>query len=256
MRAGDRDYSLYKTFLGEAEPAIESGVSTAYSAMLHKLVNEATPDAAAVLLALFREAMHRVELEQAIAIRTALIASVAWMGQRQGIPENVTQLIKQLVRDRVLANRWVNEADWREETGTPIKRGKGSRARIREFQAWVTWYTRRPQAFDATGYGQFPLVPQSARTDWVEANRNFLEEVGREFHALRQHHINYRDSLVPENQRFAEEACIRADGLLSHISPPEAEATRFYGDSRPALEMGRLPTPFVGRPTTIDPVDS
>jgi hypothetical protein len=256
MRAGDRDYSLYETFLGDAEPAIESGISTAYSAMLHKLVNEATPDATAVLLALFREAMHRVELEQAIAIRTALNASIAWMGHRHGIPERVTQLLRQLVRDRVLANRWVTEADWRKDTNTPVKRAMGSRARIREFQAWVTWYTRRPRAFDATGYGRFPLVPQSARTDWLETHRGFLEEVGREFHVLREQHINFRGSLIPEYRDIAEDARIRAEGLLSHFNPPEAEPTRFYDNSRPALEMGHLPTPFLGRPTAIDPVDS
>jgi len=251
IRAKAGDYGLYRTFLGEEEPAIEPGVSTAYSAMLHKLVNEATPDTSAVLLALFREAIHRVDLEQAIAIRTALSASIASMGHRHNIPSSVTRLISQLVDDRVLSNRCVTELHWRSETNTPVKSGIGSRARVREFQAWVQWYTGRPPGFDSTGYGLFPLVPRSVRTDWLESNRNFLSEVRMEADALKHDHLRFRDSIVPEYRRLSEEARIRAKALLSHVAPPEVEPVRFYGNARPALEMENLPTPFKVQPTRV-----
>ena len=243
MRAHDRDYALYAMFLGADEPAIEHGVETAYSAMLHKLVNDASPDATAMLIALFREAMYQVELENAIAIRKALTASIVWMGERLEIPRNMTQLIKQLAIDRVLSNRWITEADWRTQTNTPVTPRLTTRARIREFNAWVRWYTNRPAAFDGNGYGRFPLVPRSARTDWLEAHRDFLDEVREEVGALRQTHWNFGDSQVLENKAFAEKARIYAEGLLSHICPPDVAPERFY-NSRPNLEMGGLPPAF------------
>lgn len=243
MRAHDRDYGLYEMFLGADEPAIEYGVETAYSAMLHRLVNEATPDATAVLVALFREAMHQVELENAIAIRKALTASIVWMGELLEIPRNVTQLIKQLASDRVLSNRWITEADWRTQTNTPVTPKLATRARIRELNAWIRWYTQRPPEFDGNGYGRFPLVPRSARTDWLDEHRDFLDEVRREVGAMRQTHWNFRDSQVPENRALAEQARIHADGLLSHICPPDAAPERFY-TTRPNLEMGGLPPAF------------
>ncbi len=243
MRAHTRDYPLYLTFLGRDEPAIELGVFTAYSAMLHKLVNDITPDATAALVALFREAMHHVELERAIAIRTALTTSIMNLGECLGIARNVTELIQQLARDRVLANRWVTEADWRKHTDTSLTRGITSRARVREFQAWVSWYTRRPKTFNYTGYGQFPIVPRSARTDWLEAHRYFLAQVEQEVSYLFQNHINLKDSEVPEIQRIAEDLRIRADGLLSHFNPPDPEPARFY-TTRPNIEMGNLPEAY------------
>lgn len=243
MRVHDCDYALYAMFLGTDEPAIAHGVETTYSAMLHKLVNEVSPDATAVLIALFREAIHQVELENAIAIRNALTASIVWMGELLGIHRNVTQLIKQLSSDRVLSNRWITEADWRTNTNTPITPKLASRARIREFHAWVRWYTNRPQAFDGNGFGRFPLVPISARTEWLEAHRDFLEGVRREVGAMRHTHWTFSHSLVPENQAHAAQARIHADGLLAHISPPDIAPERFY-TTRPNLELGGLPPAF------------
>ena len=254
MRAHDRDYPLYAMFLGEDEPAIENGVGTAYSAMLHKLVNEVTPDATAVLIALFREAIHRVELENAIAIRKALAAAIVWMGELLEIPRNVTQLIKQLASDRVLSNRWITEADWRKQTNTPVKPRLSTRARIREFNAWVRWYTNRPPTFDGNDYGRFPLVPRSARTDWLEEHRDFLDEVRREVGAMRHTNWKFRDSQVPENQALAEQARIHAAGLLSHICPPDAAPKRFYA-TRPSLEMGGLPPAFPGSRCAVSGTD-
>lgn len=254
MRAHDRDYPLYAMFLGADEPAIENGVETAYSAMLHKLVNEATPDTTAVLVALFREAMHQVELEKAVAIRKALTASIVWMGELLEIPRNVTQLIKQLASDRVLSNRWITEADWRKQTNTPVKPKLATRARIREFNAWVRWYTKRPLEFEGNGYGRFPLVPRSARTDWLEEHRDFLDEVRREVGAMRHTNWKLRDSQVPENQALAEQARIHAAGLLSHICPPDAAPERFYA-TRPSLEMGGLPPAFPGSRRAVSGTD-
>lgn len=254
MRAKIRDYPLYMMFLGVDEPAIEDGVGTAYSAMLHKLVNEVSPDATAVLVALFREAIHQMELENAIAIGKALTASIVWMGERLGIPRNVTQFIERLARDRVLSNRWVTEADWRTQTKTPVTPKIGSRARVREFNAWVCWYTQRPRALEGNGYGRFPLVPRSARTDWLETHRDFLEKAQGEVGALRHTHWYLHDSWVPENRVLAEQARIHVDGLLSHLGPPDVSPERFY-TTRPNLEMGALPPAFPGAQNKVPETD-
>ncbi len=65
FRASNRDGALILMFLGPNDPAVEPGASTACSAMLHRLADEATPDAIAVLVAL-REALNSRQLEKAI----------------------------------------------------------------------------------------------------------------------------------------------------------------------------------------------
>ena len=245
MRAANRDFGLYAMFLGTDEPAIAHGVETAYSAMLHRLVNEMTPDATAVLVALFREAIHQVELENAIAIRKALRASIFWMGENLGIPRHVTQLVDRLVSDRILSNRWLTEADWRTQTNTPVKPGIAAGARIREFRAWVSWYTQRTHAQGGTGFGCFPIVPKSVRTEWLESHRDFLEQVRGEVGVLRQTHWSLHDSADPRNRAVAEQARIQADGLLSRICPPATASEGLYS-TRPDLEMDGLPPAYPG----------
>lgn len=135
-----RDLGLYLAFLGEDEPAIGPSDSVAYSAMLHKLVNEATPDALALLIALFREAMHAVALQEALLIKSAISVTTSWMGHVLHLPQQLTDLLTTLVQDRVLANVWLSEADWRELSGTARRSGKTSRDRLKDFRAWVKWY--------------------------------------------------------------------------------------------------------------------
>ena len=237
-------------FLGTEEPAIEHGVETAYSAMLHKIVSESSPDAVAVLIALFREALNNVQLENAIAIQKVVRRSIALMGEELGIPAQVTKLIMKLTSDRVLSNRWITEDDWRSLTNTPVTPKLDTRGRIGEFKAWVTWYTNQSKVVNGDIYGGFPLVPRSLRTDWLEEHRDFLEHVLTEVYALQHTHQMFRDSLVPENKAMAEQAQFHAKSLLAHINPPDVEPETFYS-ARPNYEMDGLPSPF--RPHGVSP---
>lgn len=250
LRISYRDYALYSMFLGTEEPAIEHGVETAYSAMLHKIVSESSPDAVAVLIALFREALNNVQLENAIAIQKVVRRSIALMGEELGIPAQVTKLIMKLTSDRVLSNRWITEDDWRSLTNTPVTPKLDTRGRIGEFKAWVTWYTNKSKVVNGDIYGGFPLVPRSLRTDWLEEHRDFLEHVLTEVYALQHTHQMFRDSLVPENKAMAEQAQFHAKGLLAHINPPDVEPETFYS-ARPNYEMDGLPSPF--RPHGVSP---
>jgi len=244
VRASTDDSGVYFTFLGGDEPAIEQGLGTAYSAMLHKLVEEATPDTTAVLVALFREAMHRVDLEQAMAIKSALTTAVIMMCRRAKIDRPTEHMIWQLNKDRVLANWWITEAHWREYTQTPVKPNISTRQRIKEFQSWVWWYIGRPLSFQKTGYGLFPIVPGSARTDWVEDNRSALDIAYEDISHFRWQHLLLEDALDPAIQREAEKMKADADELVAAFRVPPGEPTRFYS-SRPNLEMGDLPPAYV-----------
>lgn len=244
VRASTGDSALYSTFLGSDEPAIEQGIGTAYSAMLHKLVEDATPDTAAVLVALFREAMHRVDLDQAMAIKLALTTAVIMMCRRARIDGPTAHVIWQLNDDRVLANRWITEAQWREHTQTPVKPNISTRQRIKEFQSWVWWYIARPLSFHTTGYGLFPIVPGSERTAWLEENRSALEAAYVDVSHLRRQYLLTKDASDPAIQCQAEEMKAEADQLVGAFPTPPGESIRFY-TSRPNLEMGDLPAAYV-----------
>ncbi|HRP71751.1 MAG TPA: hypothetical protein PK743_03825 [Luteimonas sp.] len=243
IRARANELPLYITFLGQSEPAIQPGVSTAYSAMLHKLVNEATPEEFAVLIALFREAIHGVLLEQAIAIKSALTSCLSLMCRRYSMPDEFMRLLWILVDDRVFSNRWLTEADWRQHAGTHRKNKLSSRERMKEFRAWVNWYVNSARAIHQAGYGSFPIVPTSPRIDWLLSNRDLLMTAQKEILRLRNEHWMLEDSSSALSRSYAEDAQIEANRILKQHTPPDVESARFYV-SCPPVEMGNLPRPY------------
>lgn len=240
FRASNRDDRLIRMFLGETEPAVEPGASTACSAMLHKIADEATPEAVAVLIALFREALSNVELEQAILIKSALRMSVHWTCERYSIPAPVSTLVLRLVDDRIISNIWVSENEWRTETQAPRRKGNATRGRVREFQACIAWYIGRPFQSNAGKYGIYSIVPRSERIDWVVENRTMLAEAYEEIIELRGRHREREKSLSPETRFHGEIAAAEAKAILEAIALPEAEPERFYSEL-PQRQMGRLP---------------
>lgn len=238
-----RDVSLYITLLGENEPAVQPDVSTAYSAMLHKLVNEATFEALAVLVALFREAMGSMLLKQAIAIQTAVKAAATWTCMRNEIPELPKKLLEQLVSDRVLGNRWFTEEDWRHHANVPRKKKMSTRERAKEFHAWVDWYIKESWQAWKTPYGNTPIVPRSERIDWLETNRVELVSIKNHISELKQEHWMFGDSVIPEYKAYGESALAKANALLKQCIAPDSKPERFYS-TRPPLEIGFLPKAF------------
>lgn len=243
LRISNRDRYLYAEFLGTDEPAIESGVSTAYSAMLHKLVNDRSPDSIAVLIALFKEAMNRVDLEQASTIRVAIRASIAWMGECLELKGDSLSLLGRLVNDRILRNRWISEADWRRATNTTRKTTISSRQRIRDFQSWVAWYTGQNRVLDENIHGLYPLVPRSERIDWLETNRNHISAALEQVNYLRTMRSQFIESESLEYRQIAEIIRIEEIELLSQIQAPDSEPERLY-TSRPDLILNELPCPY------------
>lgn len=242
-RLHSRDAHLYITFLGEDEPAVQPDVSTAYSAMLHKLVNEATIEALTVLIALFREAMGSMLLTQAIAIQTAIRAAVTWTCMRNEIPDLPKNLLGQLVDDRALGNRWLTEADWRHNANVPRKKRMTTLERKRELHAWVRWYIKESGLIGKTPYGHTPIVPRGERIDWLEANRSELVSIKSLISELKQEHWTFEDSMIPEYKAYAESALARANELLAQCAAPDCEPARFYV-SPPPLQLGFLPPAF------------
>lgn len=98
------------------------------------------------------------------------------------MPRTVTRLIIKLVDDRVLANVWLTEADWRETTGRKRGLARNSRDRLIEFRAWVEWYVEKSPHHFIAGYCSSPIVPSSSRIAWLELNRTRLLEAYREIY--------------------------------------------------------------------------
>lgn len=242
-RIGVRDLSLYITFLGDQEPAVQQDVSTVYSAMLHKLMNETTLDGIAVLVALFREAMAGMLLQQAIAIKSALGAAVVWTCRQRSIPKTPARLLSQLIDDRVFSNRWFSQEDWRVHTGHPRKEKLSTRERVREFKAWVQWYIKDSHRIGTTQFGLFPIVPRSERIHWIEENGAELQAVLRDVGRLKEEHWMFSDSLIPRFQEHAESSRLAADALLKIYAPPDSKPEVFY-ESEPPFRMGNLLQPY------------
>lgn len=235
------DSGIYEAFLGPSEPAIEYGVSTAYSAMLHKLVDEATPDALAVLIALFREALHDVLLEQAIAIKPAIEASVSRICKRYDMPDIMFALMYKLVSHRALSNVWFSEADWRDHTNVTRKKAKNSRDRTRNFQAWVNWYVKHSDWLRRKIHGVYPIVPRSPRVDWVARNLDALKVVYA-YMSVPDEPFD-RDAPLPEIFKLAGVPAKDIQRLVDVFPSPEEPSARFYR-VRPARELKELPPAY------------
>jgi hypothetical protein len=247
LRLSAPEASLFRRFLGNDEAAVEPGVSTAYSAMLHKLVNEATPDAISVLIALFREAIHAVLLEEAIAIKKALGVAATWMCLVHAIPKTVERLLSQLIEDRVLADLWISESDWKSIAGVQPRMKTNTRDRMRDFQEFVSWYTSHPRSGVGTRYGSLPIVPRSARLDWVTANRVQLESQKAEIDRLEYIHFHLSDSWMPNSAEDAAVALESARSIASQISPPQEQLSRRFYESQPRFEITGLPKAYASK---------
>lgn len=238
IRLANTAFAVYETFLGRGEPAIEDYVGTAYSAMLHKLANAATLDATAVLIALFREALSNVDLKRAMAINWALNAVVDSLCRNQRFPDLLTALLFRLVEDRVSGNVWLTKDDWRAATNMPIAKKPTSRQRVAEFHAWVTWYVSRARPDRVARYGQLPIVPRSARVDWVEINKDQLVPVDRKVRDLWSFDFKFDDD-EKSRQQIAD-AKRDADALIAPFKCPFDTPARFY-DYEPRLTIADLP---------------
>jgi hypothetical protein len=243
IRIGHSDLPLYKTFLGDTEPAIQRDVSVTYSAMLHKLVEIATPDSVAVLIALFREAIQGVLLEQALAIKTALRVAVLRICESFAMPVTMTRLLWQMINDRVLSNRRPTQDDWRHLTGKAKKAKRTSRDRVKDFRAWVDWYINNPGGIFEASPGTFPIVPKSPRTDWIDENRETLKRCYDRVSHLQKESSLFKHHPHPDLREWAESLLVESDELLIEVRPPQYEPTNFY-DSRPAHEIHSLPRAY------------
>lgn len=243
LRIEHKDHDLYAFALGDEEPAVDAHLSTTYSAMLHRLVNDFTPDAIAVLIALFREAMSESNLDHAILVRKALKAAILLLEQEITMDRRVVKLIWSLVKDRVLSNRWITEADWREATDTPIRPRISTRARAVEFNAWVGWYISNDRRFKQSTAGLYPIVPTSERTDWLASNRHELSRTFEEVRSLRRTYLSLRDSQAPAQLQQAASALARAEALENTLQRPRSTRAMFY-DQYPEHVLADLPPPF------------
>ena len=232
------DVGLYVTVLGEDAPCVQPVGSMAFSAMLHRLVNDQTLESLAILAALFREARHGVLLEEAMQIQRARRAGVALVSANVALPERGARLLWQLVNDRILSNWWVTIADWPETTRLCATRS--TRQRARDLNAFIDWYLS-PVARPGRGrFGTTPLVPASARIAWLEDNRPLVEASVAYYHSLRQDAERWRF----QRPDHADALLAQAGEVLAALGAPTASAADLFYVARPPIELGPLPAAY------------
>lgn len=242
IRFSDADGFLYESVLGFTDAVGRHGASTAYSAMLHKLINDRSIDALAVLVALYREAVSNGYLEEAISIKKATVFALKHI-HPHGSPDRPKNLISWLVQDRVFANIWITEEDWRRYTDTPRRGSISSGERAHEFLKLVDWYIDKAYRLRSTHCGAYPIVPSSPRHIWLIENGikliGVLGKLGGEGVRL-DLTGKFRDVLSGELISRGREQLER---LRSELTPPPAGNDRFYEDP-PAVVCEELPKPY------------
>jgi len=244
-RIANSDTALYRAMLGRDEPAVEEGVSTAYSAMLHKIANDATPQSIAVLAALYRETVHQGSLDLAISVQHALRAAVPWMCDRLGMDAHTSMLIQKLIKDRVIANRWITEEDWKKTLPASPSPDRSTRSRAKDFQAYVDWYVHRSGDLNREEFGRHPIVPRSERLDWVSEQRDVLSEALKEAERSRVDALTLSESIIGEIRGQSVRLAQRSADLLRAHSAPALRGQHFYSHGKPMLTIGNLPDPCI-----------
>lgn len=244
-RIANSDAALYRAMLGRDEPAVEEGVSTAYSAMLHKIANDATPQSIAVLAALYRETVHQGSLDLAISVQHAIRAAVPWMCDRLGMDARTSMLIQKLVKDRVIANRWFTEEDWKKTLAESPSPGRSTRSRAKDLQAYVDWYVYRSGDYKREEYGRHPIVPRSERLDWISEQRDVLSEAFNEAERSRVDALTLSESISGEIREHSVRLAQRSADLLQSRSVPPLRGQHFYSHGKPVLTIGNLPDPCI-----------
>lgn len=242
MRFGDGEGLLYEKLLGFKDASSLVIAPTAYSAMLHKLINDQSIDSLAVLVALYREAIGEGRLDEAIVIKRATICALGHI-HVPGMPTQLVDLISWLVRDRVFSNIWITEMDWRARTRTPRRSDISSDERAQELLELVHWYVERAHMLRHTGYGQYPIVPKSPRHVWLIENEDMLtvplaklSQLGITFAAM-----DLCDSGSMDAKAKSDRAKIQR--VRRTIKSPPPGKDRFYNDP-PPIVCEDLPQPF------------
>lgn len=106
-------------------------------------------DSLALLLALYKEAVMEFELALALNIHGVVLDVVTNFTKKWRFPEQMGNLLMQLVMDRGLHSIWLTEEDWSKETGTALLKSTTQRkvseaSRRNELIAFVDWIVRRP----------------------------------------------------------------------------------------------------------------
>lgn len=222
-RARREELRIGQTFLGLDEPAFQQGMSPAYHAMLQHLV-EAQPDieALTLLVALFREAYGSFQLDQAMAIRSALRSAAFSYAKACDVPDDISVLLNRLIWDRIIQNQIVNddvldESDGNADTGQSSDATPGQK-----MQRFVKRYVSgQLHDWDAAP-GVVAIVPRTDRIDWLLENRTGLR-AGAEMVAQAERAFHAHDDVERASPR--EAARMLRDEILSMAEPPQREGT-------------------------------
>jgi hypothetical protein len=233
IRLRREDLRLYDSFLSAYEPALQCGDTPAYRAMLHNLAMIGTLDALSVLIAIFREAMARGSLDQAIAVRDAIRLGISEMLVTGRIPSEVATCVHALVESRALANRWVSVDEWKSSDQKAIK-NPSSAERKRAFDRYRRWFIAH--ATTRNGYGDTPFVIPTDGILWLERNRDALVAARESMDmaiAEKIHHNIYGTGGAQVLKHLAE-----ATRILQELAPRPTDLQACYYDPTPPLSTG------------------
>ena len=230
VRLRRQDLRLYESFLSAYEPALQCGDTPAYRAMLHNLAMIGTLDALSVLIAIFREAMARGSLDQAIAIREAIRLGMFEMLVTGRMPPEVATCVMALVESRVLANHWVSVDEWKSSDQKAIK-NRSSAERKRAFDRYRLWFIAH--ATTRNGYGDTPFVIRTDGILWLERNRDALVAARKFMDMAIADQIH--DNIYGTGGEQVSKHLAEAARILQELSPRPTDLQACYYDPPPPL---------------------
>jgi hypothetical protein len=231
-RASAKDRQLGMVFFRD-DPAFgqSSDHDNVYSAMLTHLESSPSADNVALLAALFREALGEVALEKAIQLRSSLRACTSlWLHAIEELPYEVSQLVQNLVEDRLVRNAW--------HTPTLDSVVQNQRQYVRALAK--AHLKQSPNSLPQNAAS--PIVLPSPRLKWLAENRDVLELAASHIRQAQQSVFNYVggqvfvedgifertewDKLMKSHQQDVQ-ACRKHEQDIRDLIQPPPRDTRF-----------------------------
>lgn len=195
------------------------GMETSARDTLAVISDSGSPDALALLCALYRQCVSQRELVWAVELHNAVGLCMARFHNKIRQPQWLGTLVHQLLIDRVLHDRWLCEADFRAEVHAHVPRPRRvtEGERRKEVAEFVIWYTSRSRKAGRVEDFGLP-VPITPGIERIRRHLPALEAVAGALRNNESHEGALEDAPWPEWQEKAEVLAARSKDLRSDVA--------------------------------------
>ena len=147
-RGRPREFHVQSSMYGSSiEEEIFSPVSSPQDRYLKEvdlLKQETSLEGLFLLCAMFREAWLSFNLNALVPLANAAVDAAIRLCNQRSIPAVPKMLLRRLLLDRVLANRWVTQDEWMRLKAIHADSRRSFAKRVSELEAFVHWYVFHP----------------------------------------------------------------------------------------------------------------